>query len=304
MQRIRRNPVGWLFVAPALFLLIVFLVYPTLWTIRLSFFGGPGFIPTRFVGLDNYVRLFTQDPYFFNANNFPPTGTVVNNVIWLFLFTTLTIVLGLLVAVMAEKVRYEAIVKSIVFIPYGISATAAGIIWLFMYSPDPRVGLLNAVLSAVIPGWQPLAFTGDLALTTFAIIVAAVWIQTGFSTVIISAALKGISADIIQAARVDGANAWQVFSGIQVPMISGTISVLVVTMIIFVIKVFDLILIMGGAQGGPQGSARVIAFTQYIETFANGRGGYGSAVAVIMMILVLPILIANIRQFRREEGLR
>jgi len=89
MTRIRRNPVGWLFVAPALFLLIVFLIYPTLWTIRLSFFGGPGFIPTRFVGLDNYVRLFTQDPYFFNGNNFPPTGTVINNIIWLFLFTSL-----------------------------------------------------------------------------------------------------------------------------------------------------------------------------------------------------------------------
>lgn len=304
MQRIRRNPVGWLFVAPALFLLIVFLVYPTLWTIRLSFYGGPGFIPTRFVGLDNYTRLFTQDPYFFNANNFPPTGTAINNIIWLFLFTSLVIALGLLIAVVAEKVRYEALVKSIVFIPYGISATAAGIIWLFMYSFDPRIGLLNALFSKLIPNWQPLNFTGDMALVTFAIIIAAVWIQTGFTTVVISAALKGISADVIEAARVDGANAWQIFSRIQVPMISGTISVLVVTMIIFVIKVFDLILIMGGAQGGPQGAARVIAFTQYIETFANGKGGYGSAIAVIMMLLVLPILIANVRQFRREEGLR
>ncbi|MCA1553199.1 MAG: sugar ABC transporter permease [Chloroflexi bacterium] len=304
MARTRQLPVGWLFVIPAMFLLIVFLIYPTLWTIRLSFFGGPGFIPTRFVGLDNYVRLFTTDPYFFNGNNFPPTGTVINNILWLFLFTSLVIALGLLIAVLAEKVRYEALVKSIVFIPYAISATAAGIIWLFMYSPDPRIGLLNAVGTAVVPNWQPLAFTGDMALVTFAIIVAAVWIQTGFTTVVISAALKGISADVIEAARVDGANPLQIFSRIQVPMISSTISVLVVTMIIFVIKVFDLILIMGGAQGGPQGSARVIAFTQYVETFANGKGGYGSAIAVIMMILVLPILIANVRQFRREEGLR
>jgi alpha-glucoside transport system permease protein len=300
----RRISAGWLFAAPALLLILIYLVYPTLWTVRLSFFGGPGFIPTRFVGLENYGRLFTQDPYFFNHNTFPPSGTVINNIIWLFVFTTLVIVSGLVIAVMAERVRYEAIVKSVVFIPYSISATAAGIIWLFMYSPNPRMGLLNAILSAINPNWQPINFTGDMALVTISIIVAAVWIQTGFTTVVISAALKGIPAEIVDAARVDGANAWQIFSRIQVPMIFSTISVLVVTMIIFVIKLFDLIWIMGGRQGGPQGSARVIALTQYIETFGNGRGGYGSAIAVIMMLLVIPIMIMNMRQFRREEGSR
>lgn len=304
MTQRRRISAGWMFAAPALILLFIYLVYPTLWTIRLSFFGGPGFIPTRFVGFDNYGRLFTQDPYFFDGSHFPPTGTAVNNVIWLFLFTSLVIIWGLIIAVMAEKVRYESIVKSVVFIPYSISATAAGIIWLFMYSPNPRMGLLNALLSAVNPNWQPINFTGDMALVTTSIIVAAVWIQTGFTTVVLSAALKGIPTDIIEAARVDGANAWQVFSRIQVPMISATISVLVVTMIIFVIKVFDLIWVMGGRQGGPQGSARVIALTQYVETFGNGKGGYGSAIAVIMMLLVIPVMIMNMRQFRREEASR
>ncbi len=110
--------------------------------------------------------------------------------------------------------------------------------------------------------------------------------------------------DIIEAARVDGANPWQIFTRIQVPMISSTITVLIVTMIIFVIKVFDLILVMEGTLGGPLGSARVIAFTQYIETFQNGKLGYGSAIAMIMMILVLPIIIYNLRQFRREETSR
>jgi alpha-glucoside transport system permease protein len=304
MTQRRHISAGWFFAAPALLLIIIYLLYPTLWTIRLSFFGGPGFIPTRFVGLDNYGRLFTEDPYFFNGSTFPPTGTVVNNVIWLFVFTSLVIFSGLVIAVMAEKVRYEAIVKSIVFIPYSISATAAGIIWLFMYSPNPNMGLLNGIFNATIPGWRPVNFTGDTALVTTSIIIAAVWIQTGFTTVVISAALKGISMDIIEAARVDGANSWQIFSRIQVPMISSTISVLIVTMIIFVIKVFDLIWIMGGRQGGPQGSARVIALTQYIETFANGKGGYGSAIAVIMMLLVIPVMIMNMRQFRREEGMR
>jgi alpha-glucoside transport system permease protein len=302
MARSQRSYTGWLFALPALFFLLVWLVYPTLWTINASFYTGNGFNLTRFVGLDNYTRLFTLDPYFFNNSTFPPTGTAVNNVIWLVVFTTLVILFGLLIAALAEKVRYEAALKAIVFLPYAISATAAGIIWLFMY--DPGIGLVNALLGAIIPGWQPLSFTGDQRFVTISIIIAAVWIQTGFTTVVISAALKGISADIIEAARVDGANPIQIFTRIQVPMISATISVLVVTMIIFVIKVFDLILIMGGQLGGPQGSARVIAFTQYIETFQNGKLGYGSAIAMIMMILVLPIIIYNLRQFRREEALR
>jgi alpha-glucoside transport system permease protein len=302
MTRAQRNYSGWLFALPAFVFLFIFLVYPTVVTFIDSFFTGNGFNLNRFVGLDNYTRLFTQDPYFFNSSTFPPTGTAVNNVIWLFVFTSLVIAFGLMIAVFAEKVRYEAVVKAIVFLPYAISATAAGIIWLFMY--DPGIGLVNAVLRAVIPGWQPVSFIGDARFVTISIIVAAVWIQTGFTTVVISAALKGISADILEAARVDGANPLQIFTRIQVPMISSTISVVVVTMIIFVIKLFDLIWVMAGSLGGPLGSARVIAFTQYLETFQNGKLGYGSAIAMIMMILVLPIIIYNLRQFRREEAVR
>ena len=304
MTHVRRNPAGWLFAAPALAMLIIFLVYPTLWTIRLSFFGGPGFVPTRFVGLDNYISLFTEDTSFFNASTFPPTGVVINNIIWLFVFVPLTVGLGLAIAVLADKVRYESLIKSIVFLPYGISATAAGIIWLFVYSPNASIGLLNALMGALIPSWQSVSFVGDVGLTTLSIIIAAVWVETGFATVILSAALKGISAEIIEAARVDGASALDTFLRIQVPMVSPTLSVVVVTMIIFVIKIFDLILIMGGPTGGPLGSARVIAFSQYIETFSNGRGGYGSAIAVVMLLLVLPVMILNVRRFRREETYR
>src|ERR1700682_1385502 len=104
MTRVRRNPVGWFFVAPALFLLIVFLVYPTLWTIRLSFFGGPGFVPTRCVGLDNYITMFTQDSSFFDGSVFPPTGVFINNIIWLFVFVPLAVGLGLAIAVLADKI--------------------------------------------------------------------------------------------------------------------------------------------------------------------------------------------------------
>lgn len=302
MDRVRWRPVAWLFVAPALAMLVIYLVYPTLWTIRLSFYGGPGFIPTRFVGWDNYTRLFTLDPYFLNTSTFPPTGTLVNNIIWLFLFTSLVVVLGLVIAVMADKVRYESLIKSIVFMPMGISFTAAGLIWLFVYSPDPHLGIINAVLDAV--AGIRVSFLGDTSWATFAIIIAAVWVWTGFCTVILSAGLKGIPSDIIEAARVDGASPWDIFTRIQVPMISTTISVVLITMVINVIKIFDLIFIMGGNQGGPLGSARVIAFTQYVETFNNGKGGYGSAIAVIMMLTVIPIMIYNVRRFRQEEAIR
>ncbi|HEX9076448.1 MAG TPA: sugar ABC transporter permease, partial [Anaerolineae bacterium] len=185
MSRIRHSPVAWLFVAPALAMLLIYLVYPTFWTINLSFYGGPGFIPTRFVGWDNYTRLFTLDPYFLDTSVFPPTGTVINNIIWLFLFTSLVVALGLVIAVMADKVRYESLIKSIVFMPMGISFTAAGLIWLFMYSPDPHFGIINAILNALTG--QRISFLGDTHWATFAIIIAAVWVWTGFCTVILSA---------------------------------------------------------------------------------------------------------------------
>jgi alpha-glucoside transport system permease protein len=289
-------------VAPAVLLIAVFIVYPTLWTIRLSFYGGQGFNFTRFVGFDNFVRLLTADPNFLDLSNFPPRGAVINNIGWLVTYTPLVLAVGLIIAVLADRVRYESYIKSVIFLPMAISATAAGVIWLFIYSPNPNVGLLNAVLTALIPGFQPISWTGSVDLINPAIIAAAVWINAGFVMVILSAALKGIAAEVLEAARVDGANAFQIFLRIQVPLLGPTISVVAVTMIIYVIKMFDLIYVMGGQNGGPLGAARVIAFTQYVETFNSGRAGYGSAVAVIMLIVVIPIMLLNIRRFRAEAG--
>jgi len=299
-QHSRLTP--WLFAAPAAVLIAVFIVYPTLWTIRLSFYGGQGFNFTNFVGIDNFVRLLTSDQLFLDLSKFPPGGAVINNIVWLLLYTPLVLAIGLIVAVLADKVRYESFIKSVIFLPMAISATAAGIIWLFIYSPDPNIGLLNALLTKVIPGFQPISWTGDVNLVNPAIIVAAVWINAGFVMVILSAALKGIPTEVLEAARVDGATPLQIFARIQVPLLGPTISVVTVTMIIYVIKMFDLIFVMGGNNGGPLGVARVIAFTQYVETFNNGRAGYGSAVAVIMLLLVIPVMLFNIRRFRAEAG--
>jgi alpha-glucoside transport system permease protein len=289
-------------VAPAALLIATLIVYPMFWTIRLSLYGGQGFNFTRFVGLDNFVRLLTADPNFLDLSQFPPRGAVVNNVLWLVTYTPLVIAVGLIIAVLADRVRYESIIKSVIFLPMAISATAAGIIWLFIYSPSPNIGLLNAVLTALIPGFEPISWTGSVDLINPAIIVAAIWINAGFVMVILSAALKGIPAEILEAARVDGATGPQIFARIQVPLLGPTISVVAVTMIIYVIKMFDLIYVMGGQNGGPLGAARVIAFTQYVETFNSGRAGYGSAVAVIMLVLVIPIMLLNIRRFRAEAG--
>lgn len=302
MIRQRARAVPWLFAAPAVVLIAIFIVYPTLWTIRLSLYGGQGFNFTRFVGLDNFVRLLTDDRFFLNLNVFPPGGAVINNIFWLLLYTPVVLGVGLVVAVLADKVRYESFIKSIVFLPMAISATAAGIIWLFVYSPNANVGLLNALLSRFVPGFQPISWTGSVDLVNPAIIVAAVWINAGFVMVILSAALKGIAEEVLEAARVDGASALQIFARIQVPLLGPTISVVAVTMIIYVIKMFDLIYVMGGNNGGPLGAARVIAFTQYVETFNNGRAGYGSAVAVIMLVVIIPIMLLNIRRFRTEAG--
>ncbi len=299
-QRSRATP--WFFVAPAAMLIAVFIVYPMFWTIRLSLYGGQGFNFTRFVGFDNFVRLLSADPNFIDLSQFPPRGAVVNNVLWLFTYTPLVIAIGLIIAVLADRVRYESFIKSLIFLPMAISATAAGVIWLFVYSPNANIGLLNAVLGALIPGFQPIAWTGSVDLINPAIIAAAIWINAGFVMVILSAALKGIPAEVLEAARVDGASGPQIFARIQVPLLGPTISVVAVTMIIYVIKMFDLIYVMGGQNGGPLGAARVIAFTQYVETFNNGRAGYGSAVAVIMLVIVIPIMLLNIKRFRAEAG--
>lgn len=292
---------GFFFVLPAVLVLTIFIVYPTLWTIRLSFYEGRFFRLDKFVGLDNYVRLLTRDRLFLDLD-FPPRGAVINNLQWIVLFVPLCIMLGLLIAILADRVRYESIVKAIVFLPMAIAATAVAIIWLFVYSPDPNIGMLNAALDRIIPGFDPIAWLGRTSTVNISVIIAAVWASTGFAMVVLSAALKGIPKDIIEAARVDGANEWNIFRGITLPMLSLPISVIAVTLTISVIKVFDIIYIM--TAGGPRGASRVIAFSMYAETFQGGKGGYGAAVAVIMLILIIPIMILNIRRFQTERVVR
>ena len=285
-----------LFLGPAALLLTAFLIYPTVYTFFLSFNRGRGGEFSEWVGLDNWVNLFTADPNFLRLG-FPPSGALWNNVLWIVFYVSLTVLLGLIIAVMTTRVRYEALLKAVVFLPQAIAATSLAIIWRFVYSPDPDTGLLNSLLGVANVG--PVSLLGSPDTVNWALIAVGIWGSVGFATVILSAAIKGISSEVLEAARVDGASETQIFWRIIVPMVSLPISVVAVTLVVNVVKLFDLIFVM--TAGGPGTSSRVIAYSMYFEAFPQGRFGYGAAIAMVMLLLLIPIMIFNVRRFSAER---
>ena len=292
-----RRWVAWLFLLPTFALFLVFMVYPTIYTILLSFDRGRRGEFTQFLGLDNYVTLLTKDPAFLNLKTFPPSGAVFNNVLWAVLYVSFVIAIGLFIAVAATRVRYESIIKAVVFIPMAIGATAMALIWNFVYAPSANTGILNALLGAI--GRPPVSWLGDPGIVNLSLIAVGVWGSVGFATVIMSAAIKAIPSEVMEAARTDGANERQLFFRIIVPMVSLPIAVLAVTLVVNVVKLFDLVYVM--TKGGPGTSSRVIAFSMYQEAFPGGLYGKGAAVAVIMLALLVPIMGYNIRRFRADS---
>ncbi|MBI4081477.1 MAG: sugar ABC transporter permease [Candidatus Lambdaproteobacteria bacterium] len=288
-----------MFLAPAAVLLLVFFMHPTLQTIWWSFHGGIGLEPSRFVGADNYVRLLTGDPLFLNLEVWPPSGALVNNLLWLALFTLSPLGLGLSIAVLADGVRYERTLKAVIFLPMVISATAASVIFRFVYSPDPTIGILNAVLGALFPWLEPVPWLGRRSVVNFALIGAAVWIWTGLATTVLSAAYKALDREVLEAANVDGAGPWRTFWRVALPMLAGPIAFVAIALVINGLKMLELVLVM--TAGGPRGASRIIGFTVYWEMFNNSRAGYGSAVAVVMLLLLVPVIAVQLRRVGREE---
>lgn len=287
---------GIAFALPALVVLGLFVIYPAYYTVRLAFYKSDFlFSFTNYIGLQNFRDLF-QDKDFFDISHFPPSGAVFNNLRWVIVYISLCLILGLALAVLTIRVRYESAVKSVIFIPMAISATAVAVIWLLVYSPNPDIGTVNAVIHGL--GGNPVSWLGQENTVNYAIIIAYVWASTGFAMVVLSAALKGIPTEIIEAARVDGAGEWNIFRRIMLPMLSLPISIVTVWLFINVIKVFDIIYVM--TQGGPGTSSRVIAYTMFTETF-SGNPGRGAAVAVIMLLLTIPVMVLNIRRFKSER---
>ena len=292
----RRDSAVLLFLGPTALLMLVFLIYPTIYTIALSFNRGRRGEFTEWVGFQHYIGLL-NDKSFLDLSTFPPSGAIWNNVLWAIFYTSGVIFLGLIVAVLATRVRYESIIKAVVFLPMAIAATALAIIWNFVYAPDPNIGLLNAILDPFTS--RGISWLGNPSLVNAALIAAGIWGSVGFATVILSAALKSIPTEVLEAARTDGANERQIFFRIILPMVSLPISVLAVTLLVNVIKLFDLIYVL--TNGGPGVASRVIAFTMYYESIPGGQFGRGAAITVVMLLLLIPIMAYNIRRFRSSR---
>lgn len=212
-----------------------------------------------------------------------------------------TTALGLLIALFADRVKYEALAKAVIFMPMAISFVGAGIIWKFIYdygTQQVQIGLLNAAVTGL--GGQPVSWLTTPQVNTLALIVVGIWIWTGFCMTILSAALKSVSTEILEAARVDGATEWSVFWKITVPIIMPTIIVVVTVMIINVLKVFDIVYVMTGGNFGTE----VIANRMYTEMYINFQTGRGTAIAVLLIVVLIPFMVLNIRRFREQEALR
>ncbi len=278
------------FVGPALVILGAYLVYPTVFTIWISFFGPQS---ENFVGLQNYIFVFTTQDLLLALRN---------NVLWLVIGTTFTVSFGLIIAVLVDRIKNEAVAKAFIFLPMAISFVGASVIWRFVYffQPPgrPQIGLLNAIITSV--GFEPVGWliTRDFALNTIMLIVIMIWLQTGFAMVILSAALKGVPGELLEAARIDGANEFEIFFQILIPYIKGTIITVTTTIAILILKVFDIVFVMTSGQNQTE----VIANRMYSEMFRFRDFGRGSALAVILFVAVTPIIISNIRDLRERRA--
>ena len=288
--RARLRP--WLWLLPAFVLLCVFLIYPVVNTAVLSFKNAAS---TKWAGLTNYLYIFTDSSML---------GVLKNNLLWLVVFTVGTVGLGLLIAALSDRVRYEKVIKASIFIPAAISFVAAGVIWKLMYQYQPpgvpQTGTVDAIFTALFPRFQPQAWLVNESENNWALIVVGIWMWTGFAMVILSAGLKGIPESLLEAARIDGAGELQIFRKITLPLLMPTITVVTTTLVINVLKIFDVIYVMTNGNLGTD----VIANKMYKEMFNYQDFGRASAIATVLLLAIIPVMVINIRQFGRGGGAR
>ncbi len=277
----------WVFLFPALFLVSLYLIYPIIETVRLSFYNNSG---RSFVGLDNYIWLLGDDEV---------KVAVRNNFMWLFIVPTISTGIGLVAAVLADRVWWGTFAKTLIFMPMAISFVGASVIWKFVYDLRPidvdQIGLLNAILVKL--GSEPMAWITIPFWNNFFLMIILIWIQTVFAMVILSAALRGLSSEVIEASRMDGASEFQIFYKIMIPQILSTIMVVWTTITIIVLKVFDIVVTMTNGQW----DTGVLANLMFNWMFVGGDFGRGSLIALIIMIGVIPIMFWNIKRLRQEE---
>ncbi len=275
------------FLSPAILLLGIGLVYPTIATFFKAFMNARG---SRFVGFENFIYVFGQE-----GNRV----AIINTIIWVLVVPALSTIAGLAYAVFVDKARGERFLKALVFMPMAISFVGASIIWKFVYDANqagqPQIGLLNGIITFF--GGNPYDFIQVAPWNNLFLMVILIWVQTGFAMVVLSAAIKGVPVEQMEAASLDGTNAWQRFTNVTVPGIRSSLIVVLTTISIASLKVFDIVQTMTGGANGTN----VLANAVYVQKLEEGRA---SAFAVILFILVLPIIIYNVRQMRLQKEIR
>jgi len=284
MAQFKITKTAYLFILLNLLIFSIFILYSIGGSFFVSLHKWDGLRPMKYIGLSNYFKLF-HDPLFINS--------VKNTLIWIVLFTSLSVIFGLLIAVLLETAGRGTIVfKSIIFLPMAISAVAGGILWSFMYDPD--FGAVNAFLKWVGLDFLTRAWLGDSHTALYAVIIAYVWMWTGFCMIVFSAGLKGISSELLEAAKIDGASSWQQFWHVVLPLLKGSLGVAIIMTVTSGLKAFDLIYTM--TAGGPFRSSEVVAYFMYIESFYHYKMGYGAAIAISLFIIVFIVAIPLVRR--------
>jgi alpha-glucoside transport system permease protein len=289
--RLSRGLMPYAFLAPAFALLGLMLLYPTVQTINYSFANRDA---TEYVGLENYREVLGSDAF---------QSAIFNNILWLIIVPALTVVFGVVVAVLADKLsqRGEKVSKSVIFLPMAISFVGASTIWLlvYQYDPDsePATGLLNAVWRGLGGDPQTWLQNSDGRLNSILMMVILIWLQVGFAMILLSSAIKGVPEDTLEAARIDGASELQIFFRVVIPQIKGTIITVFITVLILVLKVFDIVYVLTDGRDKTQ----VIANLFFAKLFRESQSGEASAIVVILLIAVTPVLIYQVRHFRKEE---
>jgi alpha-glucoside transport system permease protein len=292
-SRLREGVRPYVFVGPAIVVLSVFLIYPVINTVLLSFRNAQG---QDFVGLDNYEFVFTNESMLRSLRN--TAG-------WIIFVPLVAVSVGLAFATLADRLRRgEALAKSLIFLPMAISFVGAAVTFRLIYSYRPsgfgtNIGLLNGIWSGL--GNEPVPWLSERPWNNLLLMVIMVWMQTGFAMVVLSAAIKAIPDEIIEAARIDGASELQVFRHITVPSILPTIVVVTTYMVINALKVFDIVFVMGNAETN---GTEVVAERMIRWFFISGHDGRAAAIAVVLFVAVIPVMVWNVRKFREQELIR
>lgn len=292
--RLSRGVMPYAFLLPGLSLIGLMLIYPTVQTINYSFANRDS---TEYVGLENYRDIFGSSEFW---------EAIINNALWLLIVPAITVLFGVVVAVLADKLapQQEKFSKSFVFLPMAISFVGASAIWSLVYAYDPPneepTGALNALWRML--GGEPQTWlqTSDLRLNSILLMVILIWLQVGFAMILLSSAIKGVPEETLEAARIDGANEFKIFTRVVIPQIKGTIITVFITVLILVLKVFDIVYVLTDGRDKTQ----VIANLFFAELFRNSQAGRASAIVVVLLVLITPVLVYQVRHFKKEEANR